>query len=508
MPLPFVRIERNATWTNKHQNVSGPVASFYDVWNLWDDQSTGSIPWRPGMAGLQKAIRDAELAGASIRALGGSWSLSSAAYCPQFMVNTKPLNARDIGLRSQNLIPNAPIDGNRLLFAQCGNAVQDVHDALAERGLALATSGASDGQTLGGAIATGTHGAANRVGAMQDSVVGLHILAENGEPFWIERASRPVVSEQFLPFIDTPVSNLRRDDDLFNAALVSIGSFGIVHAFLLEVEPIYTLESYQWRFDYPFIRHVLRTLDVGPLGLPRGDALPFHFEITLNPYRTGAGEQGAYVRFMYKDPGASPLPEEPSAGGHRPGDDLLGVIGTLTDAVPTAIPRLVTMLMDQNLPTFAAVRATPGYTFGPTTIRGRGTSTEMGFRLSDIGRAVDVILDVAQRNPFGGVVAVRYVKASDGLLAFTQYEPTCTVEIQAVDSGRTADAYRNIWAALDAAGISYTFHWGQALPFEPARYRRVYGVRAERWLAAKAGFLSARGRKLFSNELVRRVGLE
>jgi hypothetical protein len=132
----------------------------------------------------------------------------------------------------------------------------------------------------------------------------------------------------------------------------------------------------------------------------------------------------------------------------------------------------------------------------------------MGFRLSDIGRAVDIIMGVAQRDPFGGVVAVRYVKGSGALLAFTQYEPTCTVEIQAVDSDRTADAYQRIWQALDAAGIVFTFHWGQALPFEPSRYRRVYGSRADRWLSAKASFLSAGGRRLFSNDLVRRVGLE
>ncbi|MET0596069.1 MAG: FAD-binding protein [Polyangiaceae bacterium] len=508
MPKPHVRIESNAKWTNKHQNVSGPVASYYDVWNRWDDQSKDEIPWRPGIAGLQRAIRDAQAASASVRAIGGSWSLSSAAYCPQFMVNTKPLNAFNIGLRAESLLSNAVPFRGKLMFAQCGCTVQDVHDALATENLALTTSGASDGQTLGGAIATGTHGAANQIGAMHDAVLGMHVLAENGEPYWIERASLPVVSDEFLSFIDTPVGNLRRNDDLFDAALVSIGSFGLVHAYLLEVEPIYTLETYLRRFDFQDIRHTLGTLDVTPLNLPRGSALPFHFEITLNPYRTGPGERGAYVRFMYKDPGSSPSPAPAGSDGHRPGDDLLGVIGTLSDIVPIAIPTLVSALMEKNLPASEAVRATPGYTFGPTTIRGRGTSTEMGFRLSDIVAAIDIIMSVADDHPFGGVVAVRYVKGSRALLAFTQYEPTCTVEIQAVDSDRTAEAYRRIWSQLDAAGIAFTFHWGQALPFEPSRYRNVYGSRADRWLAAKGSFLSAAGRRLFSNELVRGVGLE
>src|SRR5260221_13469703 len=101
MPDPYVRIEHDAAWTNKHQNVTGRVASYYDAWNLWADQSTDPIPWRPGMAGLQRAIRDAQAAGKSIRALGGSWSLSHAAYSPDFMVDKKPLEAQDIRVKPE-----------------------------------------------------------------------------------------------------------------------------------------------------------------------------------------------------------------------------------------------------------------------------------------------------------------------------------------------------------------------------------------------------------------------
>jgi hypothetical protein len=304
------------------------------------------------------------------------------------------------------------------------------------------------------------------------------------------------------------VVNLRRDDDLFDAALVSFGSFGIVHAYLMDVEPLYSLEAYSRRMDYDAAKEALGTLAVDSLGLPGGAALPFHFEIAVNPYRMGKGENGAFVRFMYKRPGGTPAPPRPLPGGVRPGDDLLGIIGTLSDGLEPAIPDLVTALMNGNLPAYEAVRATPGYTFGPTSIRGRGVSTEMGFQLQHIRAAVELIANVAQSYPFAGVVAVRYVKASQALLAFTQYEPTCTIEIQAVDGARSAEAYKRIWSGLDAAGIPFTFHWGQVLPYEPARYRKAYGGRAERWLAAKARVLSPAGRRLFSNELVRGVGLE
>lgn len=106
------------------------------------------------------------------------------------------------------------------------------------------------------------------------------------------------------------------------------------------------------------------------------------------------------------------------------------------------------------------------------------------------------------------MIAVRYVKGSQALAAFTQYGPTCTIEIQAVYSNRSQAAYQEIWKRLDAAGIEFTFHWGQVLPYEPPRYRKVYGARLDRWLAAKATVLSPAGRRLFSNDLVRGVGLE
>lgn len=507
MPDPYLNIEHDVPWMNKHQNVTGRVANYYDVWNLWSDQTQDPIPWRPGMAGLQRAIRDAQAAGKSVRAVGGAWSLSQAAYCPDFLLNTAPLGARNIGIGADNLVPGT-LPGNRLFFAQCGCTILDVHDALAARGLALKTSGASDGQTVAGAISTGTHGAANQIGAMQDSVVGIHLLTEDGKPLWIERATRPVVAARFLGHIDTPPANLIRDDDLFEAALVSFGSFGIVHAYLIEVEPLYSLEAYSRRKDYDDVKEALGTLQVGSLGLPRGNELPFHFEIGINPYKMGRGDAGAFVRFMYKLPGGSPPPPAPLPGGVRPGDDVLGAIGTLSDLVPIAIPGLVTALLDANLPSYEAVTATPGYTFGPTSIRGKGLSTEMGFKLSDIQRAVEIMAGVAQSQPFGGVIAVRYVKSSQALAAFTQYNPTCTVEIQAVYSDRSRSAYDEIWRRLDAAGIDYTFHWGQVLPYEPQRYRRLYGARLDRWLAAKARVLSAAGRRLFSNDLVRGVGLE
>jgi FAD/FMN-containing dehydrogenase len=115
---------------------------------------------------------------------------------------------------------------NRLVFAQCGVQIKTLNTLLAEKALALPTSGASNGQTIAGAVSTGTHGAANQVGAMQDFILGIHIVAEGGKHYWVERASNHVVTQEFCDWIGAARI---RDDKLFRAMVVGFGSFGLVH---------------------------------------------------------------------------------------------------------------------------------------------------------------------------------------------------------------------------------------------------------------------------------------
>jgi hypothetical protein len=57
-------------------------------------------------------------------------------------------------------------------------------------------------------------------------------------------------------------TKLVADDELFNAALVSFGSFGFIHGVMIETEDIYLLESYRKKIplDDSF-RHIMETLD-------------------------------------------------------------------------------------------------------------------------------------------------------------------------------------------------------------------------------------------------------
>jgi FAD/FMN-containing dehydrogenase len=507
-PKPLVSFERSYPWRNKHQNVAEPAARLYNAWNRL---STGQEParqrWKAGLNALRQIVLDAEAAKQRVRAYGGGWSLSDAAACPDFLVNTKPLNYVSIGFTKAQVLSAWTERASRLVFAQCGIHVLELHTAVEAAGLALPTSGASNGQTFAGAVATGTHGAAWNFGSMQECVRGIHLVIERGKHVYIERASEPVVSKAY---VDTLGAELRRDDALFDAALVSFGSFGLVHGLVFEAVPLYELVKHRFRADHAealdFTRLDFPAFARSRPGLP--PAFPYHFELTLNPYRSAAGERGAFVTAMYALPGGKAKRDGATSGGLEPGDDVLAFLGGLTDAAPAAIPELTSRLAEAQLKDANGERATPSRTFGSTSIRGSVLSSELAVSLADTRRALETIVGVARAFPFPGLIAARFVKASRATLAFTRFAPvSCTLELPGSGSSRTREFHDRVFRALDQAGIAFTLHWGQCGDFSTARVRAMYGANVDAWLSARRSLLSPAGRRLFSNAFLERLGL-
>ena len=56
---------------------------------------------------------------------------------------------------------------------------------------------------------------------MQDYVCGIHLIPDARRSVWLERASCPVTTAAFAAALG---AELRRDDGLFEAALVSFGA--------------------------------------------------------------------------------------------------------------------------------------------------------------------------------------------------------------------------------------------------------------------------------------------
>jgi hypothetical protein len=488
-------------WFNKHRNLSERVWRHYDASNRGADLA--GPRWRGGLAHLNSILSDAQGMGRRVRAVGSRWSLSPWAVCPDVMINTTPLNCHAVGVAPDDLSTSA-VDPDRIVFAQCGAEVRELSETLEEMGLSLPTSGASNGQTICGAISTGTHGSARRVGSMQDFILGLHVLAEDGKQYWIERASAPVVSTSFCQRLG---ATLLRDDLLFRASVVGLGSFGIVHAVMFEAAPGFLLEVHRRQLDWPQVAHAAATLELDGLGLP-SDEEPFHLDIAVNPYAGKRGEGGTIMTAMYKRPWGPTPPRLAGDTAMVPGVDLLALSGAFANFAPGTIKRGINAMFEKMMKaTERPPLGTHGQVFPTTALIGRSLSTEIGVDLANAGQALGTLIDAANRYSFPGLFGVRYVQRSDALLAFTKFETTCTIEMTGAGGDRTRNFYERAWAALDKAGIPYTQHWGKINNTTAANLRTRWGKSVDQWIAARQSLLSPAGRRLFSNDLLSRCEL-
>jgi hypothetical protein len=521
--MASVPFRQNYTWHNMHQTVPAVTsARFYTPRNLRADGTPDpQNGWRPGMDALRQIVSDSEALKRRVRALGGLWSLSPVAILQDNVIDTTSLTECVLSLPSGAVDPNAS-QGRPFVFVQAGARVVDFHEQLMGAQLDLPTCGASNGQTMAGAIATGTHGGAIDVGAMQDYVVGIHLIGAAGRHIWLERASRPIVTDAFVNLLG---AELVRDDAMFNAAVVSFGSFGVVHAYMLEVIDAFMLQQYVKRIDYSLAMKSIAggTIDVGVLQLPTGEERPYHFEFVVDPYHRGDGEAGAFARVMFSRPFNQPAPVAGSQTA-TPSAGLLGTIAGLLDKFPGVVDRAlleaaVPFFLAQEVPIVSGAIATPAFIFGDTTLRTGGTSMELGFELADVPRAAAILGDTAEQNLYAGILAFRFVKSSVATLAFTRSprianasdttpRTICTIETDALSTNGTTVALNAFWKNLDSAGIPYTLHWGQKLRQDAGWVRKAYGPALDAWLAQRRKWLpTTDARHLFSSDLLDTMGL-
>ena len=491
-------------WQNWHQSVEQRVADLIDLWNATPNQFSiqSYNATTDAMQGLIQSAMDQRIA---LRALGGGWSFSPVAATDGILLNTRPLNYK-IAMGQTNLMPGCVIDPANLALLQCGNSIAQLNAYLASKGKSLRTTGASNGQTIAGAVSTGTHGSALGVGAVPEMVRAIHLVCTPDRHVWLERASQPIVTQALVDHLH---AELIRDDALFNAALVSFGSFGVIHSLLLEVENIFWLQGYRSRRPLDAsLRLAIGALDFSGLQLPRpAPAVPSHFNVVANPHDPSA----VYVTLMYKHAARPADCQEPPPGSKfRQGDSALEVLGVITDLVSELTPALAGTVLAQAQRDVNGICGTHGETFGDTTTRGKAASSAMGIPLTHALQAFDLAMRIAREGGFAGFVALRYVSPGAGTLAFTRFAPhTCVLEVDGPRTRRTSKVFRDVWKAFVQQGIPHTFHWGKMSELDNQGVRRAYGdASVDAWLAARRALLpTPRLRSTFANNFLKAAGL-
>ncbi len=529
MALPKgIEILPITSWENRHQNFTQKLtknASFKIRNNHSLSKSsekykatTKNIQWLIGHA-IKNKIR--------LRAMGSGWSFSKVAVSEGGIIDTKSL--RLSFSISKSYVSDTYLDQEgipeNLFFTQCGMSILQLNSKLEKEkrpNRSIKASGASNGQTIAGALSTGTHGSAFNVGSLQDFVVGLHLIVGKDRHIWLERHSNPIMSDKFVNWLG---AERIQDDILFNAALVSFGSFGFIHGVLIETEPKFLLEEHRIdKIAYNnTLKHTMNTQDFSAINnlLPFPKFSPdrelYHFEVLINPYdfKPNDTDKGVYIKVAYKRKYRDDyIRRTRDSNGLTYGDDLLGLIQTMMDSLGTLstklVPSLVNLLFPLAYKETAALEGTIGETYNNTKFRGKVASAALGIDIKDSTTVLQEILDIIDDgDPFPGGISLRYVKGTDALLGFTKFPKTCVLELDGVDSKVTRNFYEKIWNRLEAKNISYTLHWGKInfnLNFK--RIQKMYGAATvQHWIDSRNHLLDEDTREVFTNKFVEQCGL-
>src|SRR5687768_3927244 len=486
---------RPKTWeTGRHESFEQALEGEY-VFRIDRGEKPPFDTYNQATKELQGIIQTCVQDGKSLRAHGSLWSLSTVAVTDGRLVDSTALR---LAFEVPHALTDPAYGGDsaKLRFIECGNSVAALNDYLFAGGLSIKGCGSNNGQTVVGALSTGTHGSAYQFGAMQEMVVGLHLVTGPSKHVYLERKSSPVMQPGFAQSIG---AEFIRDDTLFNAALVSLGSFGIIHGVMIETRELFLLNAVRFRHPYDAaLKAAIAACDPTLIPLPaEADAVPrdkpYHFEIFFNP-NEGTPPAEAILLIMYEstfDPGHYDPPPW-NAGEPGLGASGLDIMGALVGRIPSplnkvAVPLLNAQVNQEFAPYFK--KAVIRDLFRGEKTLGRTLACGVGMPLVHAIEAMEIAFKVYEESDavLPLILSHRFVKGTNALLGFTRFDTTVVMEMDAVNTSQTRAYFERVWDALDAAGIPFTLHWGKYNTFlTPARVRSRYGDAAvEQWLASR-----------------------
>lgn len=126
-----------------------------------------------------------------------------------------------MNLDNLNRVLEKDVDGTRgLIRFQAGLSLHDLNQALATDGYTLPNLGSIDVQSVAGVISTGTHGSSLKHGLLSDSITSLTVLLSNSQ---------------------LVTCSATKNTELFRAALLSLGSLGIIVEITLQAVPDFNI---------------------------------------------------------------------------------------------------------------------------------------------------------------------------------------------------------------------------------------------------------------------------
>jgi len=477
---------------------------------------------------IQRLLSEALDNNEGFRSIGSKWSMSSIAHHKDRMHFSAYMNLK-FEISEDEMHSDSSFQRENVYLFQCGNQIKELSQYLENRGKSLKTTGASNGQTIAGCISTGVHGSAIDVGSVQDYVVGLNLITgpHPEDIVYLERHTKPALSDVLPTKMNAKII---RNDGLFNAALVGLGSFGFIHGVVIEAEDAFLLQRYVRKIKKETALKLAETLDFANSKFKIPTELddngkgkrPYHYKVFVNPY----GKEKEYViEAIYKKP-YDPLYKA------KYGDpipfmkefvyrDLIYLLVKISQRFPKAIPKFIKALNKTIMPEEKSggvkkdIIGKLSEIFWDAGYQGRAFACSFGVDHRDARKALNVLTKLTRdEGPVPGIFAMRFVKKSEGLLAFTKFPYTCMVEIDGIQWKKSkklmslAEYATRMIEVLQENNIPFTIHWGKNANWEfPNLAEHMYGADIKQWKEYRSALLSEEMALVFSNGFIKKLGL-
>lgn len=528
-------------------------------WPNWSDRVTFHADhyFEPfgGAAGLKNLVfvaADATGQGKGLHPIGSGWAFSDIAASDSWTVSidnftgqldyvvgkiATPLVAGTVGAgltdtwrQKQNNVAAA----TQLVHVEAGMEIGALTDLLANLGLGLATLGGANGQSVAGAFTTSTHGGDWDQPPLVDCVRAIHLVTDGGRELWIERASDPITTDARLaPALPCPGTQIVRSDELFNAALVSFGRFGVIYSFVLEVRRAFRVVEVVTQVSRAAVFAAL-TAGMGsanlfdplftllaqtppPSGLSEAPIIalasttPYFFQLVFN----SLDQNDLWVQRRWITSNATDI-----AGGDQPpaliidiGKAGLAVAGAFAGATGAAAVVHTVMSMRFGAGLQGLRGAHPVMTSGTRAASHnwpyKADSIEVMFPANDPAY-LDFLntIQAACRNYIqAGYISVRPSRTSRATMSMHNLPGThaFSIEIASINGLSGNDAWMQFvhQAAVDAGGRP---HWGQINTLDDRQMLVLYGQQRKNWQTALHRVSGTS--TVFSNNFTRQRGLE
>lgn len=509
-------------WDTIHKNGPFDLKRLY-ITELSDNTAFSILEaYNDAASEIQRLIKEAADRGEGFRAYGSRWSMSSIAHQKDNLHMNSFMNLNYYITQNECHLSTMYLPEN-LFFFECGNTIKEISEYIDQFGKSIKASGASNGQTIAGCISTGVHGAGLDAGAVQDYVVGLNLITgPNPEDIvYVERASKPALSDAFAAQLNAKVI---RDDAIFNAALVSLGSFGFIHGVVIEAEDQFLLKRYIRKIPKEQALSLANTMNFkdGPVIIPEEvdengkPNRPYHYKVFVNQY---SKDSDYVVEFMYKKEFFSPYPDPFPVKRESLSQELISIFTTIAEKLPKAIPKLAKALEKTVLPVKDINKVVIGKLmeiFWDSEYKGPAFAISFGVDHKDSSKVLDLLANLTvDKGPVPGIFAMRFVKQTEATLGFTKFPITCMIEIDGLiwEGNKkiiSLDDYARLMIeALQENNIDFTIHWGKNAHWEQeGLLEYMFNENAiQQWKDARNTLLSEEMRNVFSNKFINVLNL-